>query len=90
MIFCGPQGRQIYDKDGAGTHCFRFTNNDTFARQETPTGGFFREPLIGWNNWPSNDHQNMMLNKWKASVGPKLDDKVDGSLRAASGNGVPV
>ncbi|KAJ6788245.1 hypothetical protein PWT90_08883 [Aphanocladium album] len=79
----------VYHKDGAGTHCFRFANDDDIAHPENPRGDFFRAPLIGWNKWPSEDLRNKMLNAWKGGVGPKLDDEFTDSLRAAAGDGVP-
>ncbi|KAJ3488083.1 hypothetical protein NLG97_g6266 [Lecanicillium saksenae] len=79
----------VYHKDGGGTHCFRFANNDDIGHPENPTGGFFRAPLVGWDNWPSVNLRNTMLNNWKGGVGPKLDDEFELSLRDAAGNGVP-
>lgn len=79
----------VYHKDGAATHCFRFANEDDIKRPENFSGKFYRSPLVGWNNWPSEDLKNKMLNNWHGGVGPKLDDEFTDSLRAAAGNGVP-
>lgn len=79
----------VYHKDGGSTHCFRFANNDDIAHPENPTGNFFRAPLVGWNNWPSESLRNTMLNNWKGGISPKLDDEFVNSLRDAAGNGVP-
>ncbi|OAA81860.1 necrosis-inducing protein [Akanthomyces lecanii RCEF 1005] len=79
----------VYHKDGAGTHCYRFANDDDIAHPENPRKDFFRAPLIGWNKWPSEDLKNKMLNAFKGGVGPKLDDEFTDSLKAAAGDGVP-
>lgn len=79
----------VYHKDGGLTHCHRFANDDDIAHPENPTGDFFQAPLVGWNNWPSDDLKNKMLQNWNGGVGPKLDDEFTDSLRAAAGDGVP-
>lgn len=78
----------VYHKDGAGTHCFRFANDDDIAHPENPTSDFIRAPLISWDKWPSEELKNKMLDNWKGGVGPKLDDEFTDSLRAAAGDGV--
>ncbi|KAF4455801.1 hypothetical protein F53441_2000 [Fusarium austroafricanum] len=78
----------VYHKDGAGTHCYRFANDDDIAKPENPTGSFFKAPLVGWNNWPSTDLRDKMLQNWNGGVGPKLDDEFENSLRSAAGDGV--
>ncbi|KAM3499410.1 hypothetical protein MY10362_007327 [Beauveria mimosiformis] len=79
----------VYHKDGAGTHCYRFANDDDVAHPENPRGDFFRAPLVGWDRWPSVELRNKMLDAWKGGVGPKLDDEFEGALREAAGDGVP-
>jgi hypothetical protein len=79
----------VYHKDGPATHCWRFANDDDVAHPENPTGSFFRAPLVGWSNWPSEDLKNAMLDAWNGGVGPKLDDEFENSLRDAAGDGVP-
>lgn len=84
----GTSPQLVYHKDGAGTHCFRFANDDDIANPENPFGEFQKAPLIGWNNWPSEDLRNQMLQNWSGGVGPKLDDEFGDSLQAAAGDGV--
>ncbi|KAG5794114.1 hypothetical protein H9Q69_006856 [Fusarium xylarioides] len=64
----------VYHKDGAGTHCYRFANDDDQANPENPTGSFFKAPLVGWDNWPDVGLRDKMLQNWSGGVGPKLDD----------------
>ncbi|KAG5657789.1 hypothetical protein KAF25_007822 [Fusarium avenaceum] len=75
-------------RDGAGTHCYRFANDDDRANPENPTGSFFKAPLVGWNNWPDVGLRDKMLQNWSGGVGPKLDDEFGDSLKAAAGDGV--
>jgi hypothetical protein len=84
----GSRPFMVYHKDGAGTHCFRFANDEDVAGPENPTGSFHTAPLVGWNNWPSEDLRNKMLSAWSGGVGPKLDDEFTDALRAAAGDGV--
>ncbi|KAM0667863.1 hypothetical protein ACQRIT_002854 [Beauveria bassiana] len=78
----------VYHKDGAGTHCYRFANDDDVAHPENPRWDFFRAPLVGWDRWPSVALRNKMLDAWKGGVGPKLDDEFEGALREVAGDGV--
>ncbi|KAF5717924.1 hypothetical protein FMUND_5468 [Fusarium mundagurra] len=78
----------VYHKDGAGTHCYRFANDDDRANPENPTGSFFKAPLVGWDNWPDVGLRDKMLQNWSGGVGPKLDDEFGDSLKAAAGDGV--
>ncbi|KAJ9414473.1 necrosis inducing protein-domain-containing protein [Fusarium oxysporum] len=78
----------VYHKDGAGTHCYRFANDDDQANPENPTGSFFKAPLVGWDNWPDVGLRDKMLQNWNGGVGPKLDDEFGDSLKAAAGDGV--
>ncbi|KAF4437306.1 hypothetical protein FALBO_17415, partial [Fusarium albosuccineum] len=84
----GTSPQLVYHKDGAGTHCFRFANDDDIANPENPRGEFFKAALVGWDNWPSGELKDKMLNNWKGGVGPKLDDEFGDSLKAAAGDGV--
>ncbi|KAF4973283.1 hypothetical protein FSARC_358 [Fusarium sarcochroum] len=78
----------VYHKDGAGTHCFRFANQADQDEPENPTGSFFKAPLVGWDNWPSQELKDSMLKNWSGGVGPKLDDEFGDSLKTAAGDGV--
>ena len=77
----------VYHKDGPGTHCFRFANDDDRANPENPTGSFFKAPLVGWDNWPDVGLRDKMRQNWSGGVGPKLDDEFGDSLKDAAGDG---
>jgi hypothetical protein len=85
----GPRPQLVYHKDGVGTHCFRFANDDDIANPENPTGSFHTAPLVGWDSWPNVGLRDTMLNAWSGGVGPKLDSEFTDSLRNAAGDGVP-
>lgn len=85
----GSNPQLVYHKDGAGTHCFRFANDDDIANPENSFGVFYRSPVVGWDSWPSTDLRDSMLSAWSGGVGPKLDDEFTDSLTAAAGDGVP-
>ncbi|KAF9767434.1 hypothetical protein IL306_000021 [Fusarium sp. DS 682] len=85
----GKHPLMVYHKDGGGTHCFRFANDNDISHPENPFGVFYRSPLVGWDNWPSVNLRNTMLNAWKGGVGPKLDDEFGDSLKNAAGNALP-
>lgn len=78
----------VYNKAGAGTHDFRFANDEDIADPENYTGAFFRSPLIGWNNWPNTGLRDTMLANWNGGVGPKLDTEFGDSLKSAAGDAV--
>lgn len=78
----------VYHKDGAGTHCYRFANDDDRNNPENPTGSFFKAPLVGWDSWPDVGLRDKMLQNWSGGVGPKLDDEFGDSLKDAAGDGV--
>ncbi|KAH7006859.1 necrosis-inducing protein [Ilyonectria destructans] len=85
IVFSTGNNVLVYNKNGRGTHCFRFANSNDIAHPDNPFGVFYRSPLVGWNNWPSVGLRNKMLNAWKCGVGPKLDDEFGDSLKAAAG-----
>lgn len=80
----------VYHKDGLGTHCFRHANTDDQLNIENPFGVWFRSPLVGWNNWPTNDLRTKMIDTYDGSATVKLrDDRFGNSLKAAAGDAVP-
>ncbi|KAG9253031.1 necrosis inducing protein-domain-containing protein [Emericellopsis atlantica] len=89
VILDGQHPLVVYHKDGGLTHCFRVANGDDQANPENPTGAFHRAPLVGWDNWPSVELRDTMLQTWNGGVGPKLDDEFTDKLRAAAGTSVP-
>jgi hypothetical protein len=85
----GLRPNMVYHKDGVGTHCFRFANDDDLASPENPFGQFYSSPLIGWNNWPDVSLRDKMLATWNGGIGPKLDDEFGDKLREAAGDALP-
>ncbi|KAL9570457.1 hypothetical protein ACKAV7_005388 [Fusarium commune] len=79
----------VYHKDGLGTHCFRFANDDDVSNPGNSFGEFYRSPLVGWDNWPDAGLRDRMLSTWNGGVGPKLDGEFGDSLAAAAGDAVP-
>jgi Necrosis inducing protein (NPP1) len=87
--FDGQHPLLVYHKDSVTTHCFRTASGNDVANPENPTGAFHRAPLVGWNNWPSEELRSRMLSNWSGGVGPKLDDEFTNELREAAGDRVP-
>lgn len=52
LFWEGDHPKVVYHKDGAGTHCFRFSNPSDEAI-ENHKGVWFRGPLVSYNGFPS-------------------------------------
>jgi hypothetical protein len=81
----------VYHKDGAGTHAFRFANEDDDNVENDKHAWFYGE-LIGYFGFPTAEVRDKMLNNdWgdasidfkDASFSPKLDS-------AKGGNDIPM
>ncbi|RYP08480.1 hypothetical protein DL765_008774 [Monosporascus sp. GIB2] len=89
VILDGSHPLIVYHKDGTFTHCFRVASGADQGGVENHFGVFYRSPLVGWDNWPSQELKDKMLSTWSGGVGPKLDDEFGDKLRDAAGTSVP-
>lgn len=82
----------VYHKDSlpALTHCMRIASGDDIAGPENYTGSFYRSPLVGYYNWPSEAIFTAVTNNWPSDICPKwLDSEFGKALGSAMGDSVP-
>ncbi|KAI1097366.1 secreted protein [Jackrogersella minutella] len=86
----GTHPKAIYNKDGVGTHDFRFANADD-DNIENDTGSWFYGALISYNGFPSTDLRDKLFayDFGSASIAIK-DSGFQSNLDKARGNFVPA
>ena len=59
ILFNGTHPKIVYQKDGAGSHDFRFANTND-EPPENATGTWFFPRLVGWNGYPAGYRDKLM------------------------------
>jgi hypothetical protein len=59
ILFNGTHPKIVYQKDGAGSHDFRFANTND-EPPENVTGTWFFPRLVGWNGYPAGYRDKLM------------------------------
>jgi hypothetical protein len=85
----GTHPKMIYNKDGVGSHDFRFANEDD-DNIENATGKWFYGALVSWNGFPSTDLRNKLTAYDFGSATFALRDaNFAGNLNTARGSFIP-
>lgn len=81
----GTHPKVVYHKDGAGTHAFRFANEDD-DNIENDKGVWFYGALMSWLGFPDNGLRDSMANNdWGSAVIDFIDSRIQDTLESAKG-----
>ncbi|RGP78916.1 hypothetical protein FLONG3_2821 [Fusarium longipes] len=86
----GTHPMLVYHKVRGDLHSFRFAKynkkDDEVEIAENPFGRFYKSDLVGWDNWPSDELRDSLVN-WHASIKPSIGDKKFGrAIEKAAGS----
>ncbi|KAI0165853.1 NPP1-domain-containing protein [Xylariaceae sp. FL1272] len=85
----GTHPKMIYNKDGLGTHDFRFANADD-DNIENDTGDWFYGALVSWNGFPSTElRDKLSAYDFGSATMAIRDANFAGNLDSAKGDYIP-
>ncbi|KAI3336635.1 NPP1-domain-containing protein [Xylariaceae sp. AK1471] len=85
----GTHPKMVYNKDGLGTHDFRFANEDD-DNIENATGQWFYGALVSWNGFPSTAlRDKLSAYDFGSATFALRDANFSGNLDTARGDFIP-